>query len=1105
MHPSFRWVAGLLILLLTRLPAEEPTVMPADWTMGTKKVLLIRCAFTDVTANAQPTVAGGWDGLMGEVAARLGRSSYGKLALTWTITDVVTIPKPSTVYAEYVQQVAGTPAFTKTRVDLWSEPGSVFEDVQAAARLANPVWDCAHYDLVVFVSRPFPAAPAVTTLGHASPGLPVMVEGGASGTGKTVWMHVNGTLDTNGGADGTFTAMLPHELGHALGLAHARLFMTSTVTEKMSTADSATAGGPIERDYTDLFDTMGRGFGRPDGDFNVASKYKLGWMQDEHVLSPTTSGIYRILAYDQGSLPTLTPAGAGAAYALRFPHGEDTYWLSHRGGFADNPWQANGIEIHLGPTVLRNRYSYLIDTTPFSHAWKPTGFHEQPTFTWSDANDAPLVVGRTFSEPTLNLHITPLAKIGTAPEAIDVQVNQGPFPGNRVPVVPAISASTFAPAVGTAVTFQVSGASDPDGDALAYSWESDIAPDSAGRVLAIGGDQGDARLCTAATRTWTAPGVYIVRCTVTDMKGGQTTVSAKVTVGTPTGFTITGTVRDELAKPIRGAVVTNWRTTPATGVTAFTGETLEFSTTTDSNGVYTLVNVPSGTSVTLNVKHLGWTFTTRTLGAVTGNKTGQDFTRTKGAHTSPVYAYVGGLRYTCQDDHLLFSADTTVMDSNDGLGTVTSNMGGANLPTQEQPTVFGISLPAGYTAKALDWFPAQVNPVDNVGRLWIVDTHDAKTPRIGFASAGITSNDQAGNLLIPVVLTLPAPTASWPAANYAYDGTNWPADLGVRYWVDPSSTAVAGVDYLLPGGSNGGFEFWYKTPTLRQDIPLKILPTGGVKTKTLILRLAPALQFTALSPVATFTYTITNPPDLVGSFVDRLYRICLERAPDAGGLANWIGALKEKRLCGAEAGRAFLLSQEFRNRNLPDGAFIDILYQTCLGRAADAGGRATWLGELARGVQREDVMDGFLFGQEFANISTDAGIAQSDAGAARRLQVRAFVLRFYRVCLGREPDEAGAASWTASLLDGSNTGGSLAQGFTGSQEQANRNQANAEFVDMLYRTFFDRVADAGGRQVWLDALAAGKPRSQVVEGFIHAQEFLNLCARFAIVPFAGNG
>ena len=31
------------------------------------------------------------------------------------------------------------------------------------------------------------------------------------------------------------------------------------------------------------------------------------------------------------------------------------------------------------------------------------------------------------------------------------------------------------------------------------------------------------------------------------------------------------------------------------------------------------------------------------------------------------------------------------------------------------------------------------------------------------------------------------------------------------------------------------------------------------------------------------------------------------------------------------------------------------------------------------------------------------------------------------------------------------------------------------------------------------------PRSVVVDGFIHAQEFLNLCARFAIVPYAGNG
>ena len=48
-----------------------------------------------------------------------------------------------------------------------------------------------------------------------------------------------------------------------------------------------------------------------------------------------------------------------------------------------------------------------------------------------------------------------------------------------------------------------------------------------------------------------------------------------------------------------------------------------------------------------------------------------------------------------------------------------------------------------------------------------------------------------------------------------------------------------------------------------------------------------------------------------------------------------------------------------------------------------------------------------------------------------------------------------------------------AAGFIYSTELAKRNLTDEQFVDMLYRTFFDRQADAAGRKYWIGKLASG--------------------------------
>ena len=112
--------------------------------------------------------------------------------------------------------------------------------------------------------------------------------------------------------------------------------------------------------------------------------------------------------------------------------------------------------------------------------------------------------------------------------------------------------------------------------------------------------------------------------------------------------------------------------------------------------------------------------------------------------------------------------------------------------------------------------------------------------------------------------------------------------------------------------------------------------------------------------------------------------------------------------------------------------------------------------------------------------------------------MQAFVARMYNVALGRDYDIAGLNDWTTQLLTHEADGAGIAHGFFLSEEFIKKGLSNESFVDTLYRTFFDREADAGGRDTWLGVLGAGGTREFVLAGFVNSQEFDNLCARYGI-------
>ncbi|MBO4637499.1 MAG: DUF4214 domain-containing protein [Clostridiales bacterium] len=118
--------------------------------------------------------------------------------------------------------------------------------------------------------------------------------------------------------------------------------------------------------------------------------------------------------------------------------------------------------------------------------------------------------------------------------------------------------------------------------------------------------------------------------------------------------------------------------------------------------------------------------------------------------------------------------------------------------------------------------------------------------------------------------------------------------------------------------------------------------------------------------------------------------------------------------------------------------------------------------------------------------------------SASQLSVADFVERLYTVALGRTSDPVGKQDWIDAVTLRGQTGADLARGFLYSPEFLGKNVSNEEFVRVLYRTFFDREADADGLNGWVSVLDNGGSKEHVIEGFINSTEWANLCLLYGI-------
>ncbi|MBO4637488.1 MAG: DUF4214 domain-containing protein [Clostridiales bacterium] len=112
--------------------------------------------------------------------------------------------------------------------------------------------------------------------------------------------------------------------------------------------------------------------------------------------------------------------------------------------------------------------------------------------------------------------------------------------------------------------------------------------------------------------------------------------------------------------------------------------------------------------------------------------------------------------------------------------------------------------------------------------------------------------------------------------------------------------------------------------------------------------------------------------------------------------------------------------------------------------------------------------------------------------------VSGFVGRMYTVALNREADPVGKADWIAAVTERGGSGAEVARGFLMSPEFLNKGYSDIDFVTVLYRTFFNRNPDDAGLAAWVNALASGVSKEEIIEGFINSTEFANLCLSYGI-------
>jgi CARDB/Domain of unknown function (DUF4214) len=149
---------------------------------------------------------------------------------------------------------------------------------------------------------------------------------------------------------------------------------------------------------------------------------------------------------------------------------------------------------------------------------------------------------------------------------------------------------------------------------------------------------------------------------------------------------------------------------------------------------------------------------------------------------------------------------------------------------------------------------------------------------------------------------------------------------------------------------------------------------------------------------------------------------------------------------------------------------VSQVYQTCLGRSADAAGLNNWVTQMLHGLSDEHLEASFIGSAEYIQNHGGPG-----AGWVRGM---------YRDLLGRTPSQSEVDGWVKALNAGASST-DIAYGFAASAER------EGQRVTGNYQQYLGRSPSANEVSGWVLAFESGaKQNEDVVAGFIGSPEYL---------------
>ena len=172
------------------------------------------------------------------------------------------------------------------------------------------------------------------------------------------------------------------------------------------------------------------------------------------------------------------------------------------------------------------------------------------------------------------------------------------------------------------------------------------------------------------------------------------------------------------------------------------------------------------------------------------------------------------------------------------------------------------------------------------------------------------------------------------------------------------------VAFMGRGSDSGGKAYWVD------------LLEAGLPRVDVFAGFANSAEFEHLCNVAGIRRGMHHPPPggYAQMFIKRMYLTTLERDADHEGVIFWQG-LAVDGMTGAAMAYEFVFSGEMERRSLSNAEYIEILYNSMMGRVSDPEGMAFWLDMMERqGVSRYAVFANFVMSGEFEVICSRHGL-----------------------------------------------------------------------------------------------------------------------------------